>query len=636
LIFLSLGLICLIFPGFYLLGEKISSPWRPRLASGWEGTVFLTLTGLVGVSLITTLLAFLEWIYPISGWAILLGIYGSSVPSLRRWMNRFRENLPNLRLLPERKKKRDSFHLFCILALGFLIFLSLTLALAPPVRTDALVYHLAIPKAYLENHGFTNLPNSMYSFFPMLFNMVYLFTMTFGVEALPALVGLGTALLLLLALATYTVHHLGGTYRLLAPLLFFSTPTFLEISGSAYIDVPLAAFVFLTFYSWDRWRVTHENSWCIFMMVFAAAACATKLTAVIVVPLVILGIALEGRHSNHPGKVLARGMAFGLVLLCFMAPWWAKNYHYSGNPFMPLLMETFGGQGRINWDPTRAHMMETYVKWFGMGRGWQDFLKLPFNLTFFAAKDSLKFDGTIGVAYLLSLPFLLALWKSRSAQLRALGATFTILLVFWFINFQYVRFLTPSFALLSLVLALAWERTTRPKPSQYPRAPWKKILLAGLALAFGWNLYLSAEIWGKRNPLLFLSGQETRAEYLARNVPAFPMYEVMNRELPKDSKVLFVFMRNLGYLAERPFISDSVFEAHTLQKILKKDPSASGLPHQFRALGVTHLMFDRNYVFGPDAAFSPEERNLLRAYLKNNGHLIARKNGFFLYRFMLD
>ena len=157
---------------------------------------------------------------------------------------------PSLEQVWNNERTNPLFHKFNISVLAFLILLALILAMAPPVKTDALVYHLAIPKAYLENHGIINLPNSMYSFFPLLFEMIFLFAMTFGVESLPALCGLGMTFLLLTGLGVFFHQYISPRLAWFVPVLFFSTPTFLEISASAYIDLSLAGFMFFTFYAW--------------------------------------------------------------------------------------------------------------------------------------------------------------------------------------------------------------------------------------------------------------------------------------------------------------------------------------------------------------------------------------------------
>ena len=415
---MDLLLFAIIFLAFFLAGETLASSWKPVYSHFLERLTFHTLLGLMTVALVTTILAFAGGIYPVTGW-IIVGVI--VLGSFKTWPSLWQETSalrPTLKNFWREDHPNPLFHKFNVYVLTALVVLALILALAPPIKTDALVYHLAIPKAYLEHHGIINLPNSMYSFFPLLSEMVFLFAMTFGVESLPALCGLGMAFLLLLGLGVFFHQYLSPRLSWFVPVLLFSTPTFFEISASVYIDLALAGFMFFTFYAWDRWRETRLPFWFFYMALFAGAAWATKLTGLIVLPLVVLGIALEGQKDNNPARVLKHIVIFSGIVFLFMAPWWIRNYQYSGNPFVPLLMQFLGGEDRINWDFDRAMQFDHYVKLFGMGRGLMDLVLLPYNLTFHAQPYTLKFDGQIGIVFFMLIPALVAgWWKPRPSPL---------------------------------------------------------------------------------------------------------------------------------------------------------------------------------------------------------------------------
>ena len=634
---MDLILFTILFLAFFLAGETLAAFWKPIYSHFLERLVFHTLLGLVTVALLTTALAFARGIYPVTGWIIVGVIFLGSIkiwPALWQEVSAFQ---PTPGKLFGTNQPDRGFQRFNILFLGVLVVLALVLALAPPVKTDALVYHLAIPKAYLENHGIVNLPNNIYSFFPLLFDMVFLFAMTFGVESLPALCGLGMAFLLLMGMGIYFRQYLSPRLAWFVPVLFFSTPTFFEISASAYIDLALAGFMFFTFYAWDRWRETRLPFWFFYMAICAGAAWATKLTGLIILPLVVLGIALEGKKDNSSTRVMKHIVIFSGIILLFMVPWWLRNYQYSGNPFLPLLMQFLGGEDRVNWDPSRALDFDHYVKLFGMGRGLWDLVLLPYNLTFHAQPHTLRFDGQIGIAFFVLTPALIVgLWKTRSPRWTSLTVFFAVLMLFWFIYFQYVRFLAPAFTILVLLSVAGLEKITRPESEGGSTPRWLgRVILGVAACAVSFNLYLIWDTWKEKAPGKYVTGQETRDQYLTRNVPRYPMYQAMNK-LPAESKVLFVYMRNLGYLAERPFHSDSVFEAHTLQSLLTQAPSPDGLHRQLRSLGITHLMFDRKYVFGKETAFSADHQTVLNGFLENRAQLLKQKDNFFLVQLVLD
>ena len=95
-------------------------------------------------------------------------------------------------------------------------------------------------------------------------------------------------------------------------------------------------------------------------------------------------------------------------------------------------------------------------------------------------------------------------------------------------------------------------------------------------------------------------------------------------------------MRNLGYLMDRPFYSDTFFEAHTLKKIIDEEVYAKGSVMCIRDRGITHILFNHSYVFGENSALSMGERAILKNFLIRHAQRIQVKNEFLLYRFVLD
>jgi len=73
--------------------------------------------------------------------------------------------------------------------IGILILLALSsplwTALAPPIKYDALVYHLTLPQAYLSAGRITHLPWLMMSGYPQNAEMLYLLAMSLEAHPLP-------------------------------------------------------------------------------------------------------------------------------------------------------------------------------------------------------------------------------------------------------------------------------------------------------------------------------------------------------------------------------------------------------------------------------------------------------------------
>ncbi|MEE2987442.1 MAG: hypothetical protein VX667_06615 [Nitrospinota bacterium] len=627
---MDLALLFLIFLAFFLVGDKVCRSWPLSFSGPTEAFVFCSSLGLIIVSFLILLLAFLHWITPATLWILLGSIY---LCFMKRWTG-FLKNFPDwwnslaIRSIP----KGDWFERLNFWILAILVLLAFTLAMTPPIMTDALVYHLAVPKTFLENHGLVNLPNNIHSYFPQLFEMIFLFCLGLGTDSLAKLCGLGMVLILLSALALYFKQTFSSRYAIFVPVLYFSTPTFFSISSSAYVDIQAASFIFLSFFSWDLWIKRKQEGWLLLMIVFALSAVSTKLSSAIVLPLVLLGIAWKDKKHSPPHRALRHILLLALITLLLLSPWWARNWYYTGNPFAPFLIQFFGGEDRFNWDLGRSLMLMKFFRLVGMGKEFTDFLLLPINLTFFAEKNSIQFDGHIGILYFLLLPALLRIPR----QAFPAGILFLIFILFWFVHFQYVRFLAPSFTFLAILTVAGLERWTREPvsgdPGSIPQSVWKKWVPVGVVTGLIFNLGGIIKEWDQIRPLPYIAGIESRDRFLTRHIPSYPLFQTVNRELNEDAVVLFVYMRNLGYLSDRKFISDTFFEAHTLQTILKTDSTPKGIARQLESAGITHLLFDHNFVFGKNSAFSMKERERLKLFLDIRARQLRAEKGYYLYQ----
>jgi hypothetical protein len=613
----------LIILAFHNSGQILTK--KLKFSGPGEAFLFSTALGSILISAIITALVFSGTISSTVCWVI-LGVF-----FLVGWKNLLHlKQVLNIFSSPaQQSTEEDGLKNMAQSFLGLLVLLSIGLALAPAFATDALVYHLAVPKAFLQAGGLVNLPNNFYSFFPQQVEMLYLFALALGSDSLAQLTGLGVAFLLLLALWQYSKQKVGDSYAWLTPLIFISTPTFFSVATSAYVDLQAAAYIFLAFYSWENGCTRKQTSWFILMTLFAGAAVATKLTAVIILPLAFLGLVLHGRTHKNTSQTAGQCLMLILGSLLILSPWLARNYFFTGNPLAPFFMNIFGGEAGMNWDFARSQLQFQYFSSFGMGRGILDFLSLPINLTFFSELHSLKFDGKIGILYLLLLPALFGLNRRSYPAV----IVFSVLLVFWFLQTQQVRFLAPAFAFLSVLLVTGLKQMFQ----KYSTGKKENFFLTAiLALGILFNTSTIMKEWFHVNPLSYLLNKESREQFLTRQIRAYPSYQDANKMLSEKDKVLLIYMRNLGYLMDRPFYSDTFFESHTLTKIIDKGVYAADIINRFKARGITHALINFDYVFGKDSTLTIGERAIFKNFLNLHGKQLSTKNGFLLYRFMLD
>jgi hypothetical protein len=616
-------LFLLIMLAFLSVGKAVTRKvWHLDFTSLTEELVFSSALGSIIASVMVIGLLFIGQASSSACWALLIILLAPGLGFLkdfRQW--KFKASPIFFPLSPLKTSVQ--------IVLGILIFLSLSLALAPAFATDALVYHLAVPKAYLEAGGIINLPNNVFSFYPQHTEMLYLFALAIGTDHLAQLTGLGIVFLLLIALHQYYRQQGSATYALLVPTVFLSTPAFFTVAYSAYVDLQAATYTFMAFYAWENWKSRKQTGWFYMMVLFVGTALATKLTAVIALPIAFLGVALK--NNSSPKKVL--GQCFLLVLgaLLFMLPWWGKNYFFTGNPFAPFFMQLFRGEQGMNWDLERSLQHFQYFSSYGMGHGILDFLLLPINLTFFGQPHSLRFDGQVGILYFLLLPALYGLRR----QSMPMVITFLIFMVFWFTQTQQARLLGTPFAFLLILSIKGLEEWFSSEPDKVDKQG-KNFLLAVMVFGLLFNTSLIAKIWAQIQPLPYIFQKESRDPFLMRQLKSYPVYLSANHLVDRDEKILLVYMRNFGFLMDKPFFSDSVFENHTLKEIIDEEVYAGDIINRLKSMGITHILFNHKFVFGKNSAFSPGEKGILKNFLSRHAQRILVKNEFFLYRFVLD
>jgi len=441
-----------------------------------------------------------------------------------------------------------------------------------------------VPKAFLQAGGLVNLPDNIYSFFPQQMEMLYLFALALGSDSLAQLIGLGIAFLLLFALWQYSKQKVGESYAWLAPLIFIATPIFFSAASAAYVDLQAAAYVFLAFYSWENGCTRKQSGWFFLMTLFVGAAVATQPTTLIILPLAFLGL-VHGRNPENRGQTTGQCLMLVLGCLLILSPWLARNYFFTDNPLAPFL------------------------------------------LNFFSEPHSLKFDGQIGMLYLLLLPALFGLRRESYPVV----IVFSVLLVFWLMQTQTLRLLAPALAFLTVLLVSGLKQIFQEK------VIWKRqkfFLTTILALGILFNTSAIMKDWFRIAPLPYLLKKENREQFLTRQIRAYPAYQDANKILTEKDKVMLIDMKNLGYLMDRPFYND--MSARTLIEIIDEGVYAADIANRLQTRGITHALFNFDYIFGKDSALTFGERAIFKNFLNQNGEQLSAKNGFLLYHFMLD
>lgn len=483
------------------------------------------------------------------------------------------------------------FLLAALLAADFL------LALTPAVGNDSLSYHLAVPRRYLENGGFTDIPGNIFASYPLLTEMLYAAALAVHGEVLAKALHFLYFLLVLASAAALAARHL-PRFRLtpVALLLFASVPTAFLNAHLAYNDMAMTAYTLLGFAAYLNWRSTALRGWLWICGALAGMAMSVKYAGLFLPFVGVLGIFWAYRGQGSAQAALKDAAVFLVTAALLGCPFYVKNALLTGNPLYPFFIRIFGGDG---WDPKQAQLYALFLDRLGVGRSLLDYLLLPVNVSLRAQMHSPRFDGVLGPAFLFLLPFLAGLRPLPHAVKS--GLCFSLLLfLFWASTAQQIRYLLPIVPVLSLAAAYALDGY------RSRRVPFVLLLLlTGAGILY--NARHVVEDFRSVRPLPVVTGQESRDDFLQRRIPSYPVYRYINEQLPDTASVFLVYMKNLGYLCRRSCYSDSIFESYTLGKILRDAGDEREVRDRILQMGFTHIAYDEPFAVGAYSVWEPSE-----------------------------
>lgn len=476
--------------------------------------------------------------------------------------------------------------LFAVL-LAVSVFAAAVLDLVPPVARDELTHHLAVPALYLRAGRMVEIPFADQAYYPMLLTLTYTPLLAHVSEIAPKYLhlafGLGSAALA----CAYLRTRVDDDLALFAALLLFTTPTVFVLAASAYVDLALLFYTAAALLALLRWSESGRIWFLLASGLAAGLAASTKYNGALVI--VLLGVTAvllaPERRGLRPLLALA---AFGLVSVLPLVPWLAKNFAETGNPVFPLLNGLLGGRPL----PARPAVDVFSYRRYLYGESWLDIALIPLRVFLTGAEgEPGRFDGVFNPLYLLG--FTVALLPGASRRDRALGG---FAAVFLFLAFFLAVFRSRyAIAVLVPLVVLTVEHLKR----------WKRTLVLPLMVA-GALLFNALHIgifWGRIDPLAFLSGRETRADFITRFAPEYPVTVYANEHLPRGATVHLAFLGNRGYYWSVPYHYDMHYSGTTLREAVANAGSADAVAGAFSAIGITHL-----------AAVDP----LLERYMRNN------------------
>jgi len=460
--------------------------------------------------------------------------------------------------------------------------LSLLLAFTPVTYYDSLVYHFALPQAYIQAGHWIGQKELIYSAFPQAMEMIWTLGMLLAKDVLANLLGWVISILGLMAVYTFGRRYFGEKTAAWAIALLIIMPAYLLLSSGGYIDVGLALYSFLSFYVLCLW--SEGNGGLGLAGFFAGCAVGTKYTGAI--PLAIGMVVLLKKTRPLTLKTLAANeLCYAGMALVAVSPWLVKNIYYVGNPVFPFFCQ-WSFRGVNPWLHDAAVGYFRGLAEYSPRSGWH-LLQLIWDIAVNGLNLGGGMDvlGDLGWAPLFA--FLPALWliKKKTSPLWLLLLYSLCFFIPWGMSRPVLRFLMPLAPFLALAAAYGYVEGMLSQTRGVRLAAGA--FLALLLLSGFHNFFDVADALSLfKVPL----GFESREQYLSKKLNYYDAASFVNT-LPETSRT-YVVGDQRGYYYNRPVLVTPVFNANPLTLWANDATSGEDLGRRLRAQGVTHLLIN--------------------------------------------
>lgn len=484
--------------GRWMLGQRISADWTVHFLIG-AGT-FGTLTGLAAYFPINY-----PWLYS----ALLL------LPLLlghKHTTSICRELLTRIRAVHRPKTTTQTVLDVLICSFACLYVL---VAFMPEVGHDALAMHLFVPSHLAQLHQWKFDANTyVWAVMPMLVDWIYSITYMLAGETASRLTNSAFTLLLAWQVRNMTIWAGGtATSSRWAALIFLSTPLAFAESSSLHIESAWTAFIMggslailkvSSFTPDAKERMSHLLL-AGTMLGFAMAAKAVTLN---ILPVLLVFLLLQYKAWALQGIVMTLILGCICLILAGVTPY-VSAWYLTGNPVFPFFNAIFQSPlwPNKNFEPPAI---------FGTGVTWDTLYRMVF-------KSNQFIEGQVGAA-----GFQWLLLPTTAAALVLSGNKKALCILFFavgamimtFHSTAYLRYIFPSFALFSVILALPFSDS-----KVFPRT---LAIIAGVLLVLTNTRFIqTATYYGQINPSSLFSAAG-RDAYLSERLPIRKMVDAVN------------------------------------------------------------------------------------------------------------
>ena len=493
-----------------------------------------------------------------------------------------------------------------------ILLFTLSTALAPPLKFDALVYHLALPRAYLTAGKIIFVPQIMFWGMPQLGEMLYTWGMALAGTQAATVLGWGFGILALAGLIGFVKENVNTLAAWVSAASLISGFSLATALAWGYIDWLTILFGMAFLISLDYWRKEKQRSFLILAGIFSGMAFGTKYSAGI---LFVSGIVVVLWYSKDQliFKSILRELA--LFLFCaglFASPWLIKNLIATGNPIYPL----FFPSGSM--DALRIDLYQNGAPW----GNWLDTILLPFRATFMGLEMAPGYSSSIG-PLLLALGLFAGLsWLEADHERRSIAGVAALIsipgLLIWAVLGRAGNYLLQSrlyysvFPALAVLAGIGFDHLNRLKIPGIRL--WR---VAGVFVAF--VLWLSVFDVGiltlRQDAPREILGLNSRDRYLEENLGWYSVAAQAIQDLPSDASVLMLWEPRSLYCAPK-CTPDEVLDRWLHDRAVWNSPDK--ILNSWQQAGYTYLLYYRagaDFLRQNDQNYQPEDWQSLEVLL---------------------
>ena len=578
-------------------------------------------------------------------WIIRLGVFIGLIllrKNVKLWLIHFLA-------LKDRYQEAGTFGRILAFAIFLMISFSLMMALGPPLKWDSLVYHLELPKQYLEASRILYLSDNQFVGSPQLVEMNFTAAMALRSGTTAAVYGWIIGVIALFGVGGFASRLYGAQATFLAPMILLTGSSISEGLSWAYTDIWVLLFGLGMIVGLDNYVRSRQRSFIVIAAVFAGFAASVKYSGVILLAIATLvllfdyfargwasrsepgffRVETEGRGGRTFLDFASHILLFVGIAVLVVSPWLIKNIAFTRNPVYPFFFE--GGDV--------DHLRQSFYLGPTPQRTLMDDLKLPWDATILGVENTPGYSSSISPLLLVLIPaaFLTAaLNKKRVRNELTVLSVFAILTwIFWGFGAHISNPLASSrlyYGLFPAFVVIACAGFEYLSDIKIPGLRVNVVVSALILLTIFLSLISMTYQFVEGNTLKVLLGTQSKEEYLFQNLGWFaPAMNTVN-SLPSTAKVAFLW-ESRAYYCEIDCSPDVIIDRWWY--FSRGVGDSLEIAEILREGGVTHILIHETgveFVRNKSNQFTDTDWQLLDEFISNELQLVEDiGNAYTLY-----